>query len=69
MKNLALRTSWLAGDLDDPRETATFAALGISVDGGFLTRLYDRRAGGQRETVQVPLYPLALGLALVASAS
>jgi hypothetical protein len=63
MKTLALKTTWLKGDLDDLKETATFAALGITVDGDSLTRVYDHRAGGDRETIQVPVYPLALGLA------
>jgi hypothetical protein len=63
MKSLIFKTSWLAGELDDPQETATFAALSILIGDRQLTRVYDRRAGGERESVQVPLYPLALGLA------
>ncbi len=62
MKTLALKTTWLKGDLDDLNETATFAALGITVDGDSLTRVYDHRAGGDRDTIQVPVYPLALVL-------
>lgn len=63
MKKLTFKANWLKGTLDDSRETATFAALGISVDGDFLTRVYDHRSGGDRETIQVPISPLALGLA------
>ena len=62
MKKLTFKANWLKGILDDPREAATFAALGISVDDDFLTRVYDHRSGGDRETIQVPISPLALGL-------
>lgn len=63
MKSLAFKTEWLAGQLDDERETATFAALSILIDDRYLTRVYDRRSGGQRDAIQVPLHPLAAGLA------
>lgn len=63
MKNLIFRTAWLAGELDDQIETATFAAVSILIDNLPLTRVYDRRSGGQRDAVQVPIYPLAVGLA------
>jgi hypothetical protein len=63
MKSLGIKISWLSGELDDQRETATFAALSILIDGVQLTRLYDRKSGGQRDSVQVPLYPLTVGLA------
>lgn len=54
---------WLRGDLDDPQEASTFAALSIRLDSHLLTRLYDNIAGGDRDSINVPLYPLALNLA------
>jgi hypothetical protein len=63
MKTLAFKSNWLKGVFDDPREIETFAALRISVDSDLLTRVYDNLAGADRETIQVPLYPLAKGIA------
>jgi hypothetical protein len=54
---------WLRGELDALVESKSFAALKIDVGGEIVTRLYDRVAEGARDTVKVPLYPLALALA------
>ncbi len=63
MKSLVLKTEWLAGHLDDQLDDATFAALSIVIEDRHLTRVYDSRSGGQRDAIQIPLYPLAAGIA------
>lgn len=60
---MAFTWEWLRGKLDYQEESETFAALTIAFAGNVLTRHYDINAGGQRDAVQVPLYPLALGIA------
>ena len=60
---MAFRWKWLRGEFDEPIEARSFAALKIDLDGEVITRLYDRIAEGERDTVNVVLYPLALALA------
>jgi hypothetical protein len=60
---MAFEWEWLRGDLDDPVDVKTFAALRIVLNGQIATRLYDQIAGGQRDAVHVALYPLALFIA------
>jgi hypothetical protein len=55
--------NWLRGNFDDPIDAKTFAALKIGLSGEILTRVYDRIAEGERDTVNVVLYPLALSIA------
>jgi hypothetical protein len=60
---MAFETEWIRGSLDDPLEAATFAMLRIDLDGQIVTRLYDRVAGGERDSINVALYPFALSMA------
>ena len=60
---MVFQWNWLRGQFDDPIETKTFAALKLDLNGEVVTRLYDRIAEGERDTVNVPLYPLALAIA------
>lgn len=60
---MALEWKWLRNDLDDPLESNSFAALKIAFGDHVITRLYDRVSGGERDTVNVPLYSLALCIA------
>jgi hypothetical protein len=60
---MAIEWKWLRGDLDDPKDADSFAALKITVDDVILTRCYDRIAGGERDTINIPLYSLALFVA------
>ena len=60
---MAIEWKWLRGDLDDPEDVSTFAALKVILNNQIATRLYDRIAGGERDAIHVPLYPLALGIA------
>jgi hypothetical protein len=54
---------WLRGDFDDPIEARSFAAVKVALNGEVLTRSYDHIAEGERDTINVVLYPLALALA------
>lgn len=54
---------WLRGEFDDPVEARSFASLKVAVNGEALTRLYDRVAEGERDTINVVLHPLALAIA------
>lgn len=54
--------NWLRGRLDDHVEAETFAALRILLNGNAATRVYDHVAGGERDAVRVPLYPIARGI-------
>lgn len=54
---------WLRGNLDDPVEANSFASLRIAVGNHILTRSFDHGSGGERDAVNVPLYPLVRGLA------
>jgi hypothetical protein len=60
---MAFQWKWLRGEFDDLTEAKSFAAFRIDLDGDIITRLYDRIAEGERDTVNVVLYPLALAIA------
>ncbi|MEQ8965822.1 MAG: hypothetical protein RID91_08365 [Azospirillaceae bacterium] len=60
---MKLEKTWLRGRLDDPLEEATLAAAKITLGNKIITRNYDHRAGGERDYINVPLYPLALFIA------
>jgi hypothetical protein len=60
---MAFQWNWLRGEFDDLTEAKSFAALKIDLDGDVITRLYDRIAEGERDTLNVILYPLALAIA------
>ena len=47
------------GGIEGPELAATFASLRIEVHGDLLTRVLDGRARTSRDSVYVPLYPLA----------
>ncbi len=56
------RRRWLTGNFDDPLEQSTFAEIAVFIGDQTLTRAYDRRSGGERDSLQIPLYPFAFGL-------
>jgi len=60
---MSIHWEWLRGDFDNQLESKTFAALKIQLSDEVITRVYDRVAEGQRDTVKVPLYQLALSFA------
>jgi len=60
---MKLEWQWLRGEFDDLVEVKSFAALKIVLNGEVLTRLYDQIAGGQRDSINIVLFPLALRLA------
>jgi hypothetical protein len=60
---MTFQWNWLRGDFEDPIEVRSFAALKVVLNGEVLTRLYDQIAGGERDTLNVVLYPLALSIA------
>jgi hypothetical protein len=60
---MAFQWKWLRGEFDDLMEAKSFAALKIDLDGDVITRLYDRIAEGERDTLNVVLYPLASAIA------
>jgi hypothetical protein len=55
--------NWLRCDFEDPVEVRSFAALKVVANGEVLTRFYDHLVGGERDTINVALYPLALAIA------
>jgi hypothetical protein len=55
--------TWLRGQFEDPVDLSSFAAVKIAFNGQVLTRLYDHIAGGERDRINVVLYPLALAIA------
>jgi len=58
--DVSLDTEWLDGDQISGAElSATFASLRIDVCGQLVTDVVDRRARTVRDSVYVPLYPLA----------
>ena len=60
MSEFRLDTEWLDGDgVNGVELAATFASLRIDVGGQPVTEVIDRRARTTRESVYVPLYPLA----------
>lgn len=60
MPEFRLDTEWLDGDgVNGVELAATFASLRIDVGGQPVTEVIDRRARTTRESVYVPLYPLA----------
>lgn len=63
MKHFTLDPRWLASDLDDPCEAATFAEIALCIAGEPLARLEDPVDGSLSEGTRVPALPLALGLA------
>src|ERR1700677_2830044 len=60
---MAFEWKWLRGDLDHQKEAESFAALKITMGDTIVTRAYDRVSGSERESVNVPLYQLALFVA------
>lgn len=54
---------WLRGDFDDVVEARTFAALRIVLNGQIATKVYDHIAGGERDSINIALFPLGLCLA------
>jgi len=58
-----LHWEWLRNNLDDPVEAKSFAAVKIAVNEDVLTRVYDRSAEGERDAINIALYPLALAIA------
>jgi hypothetical protein len=56
---MAFTWQWLRGNFDDPIETNTFAALKIILNGQTATRLYDHFSGGERDFINIALFPLA----------
>ena len=60
MAEFRLDTEWLDGEgVNGAELSATFASLRIDVGGRPVTEIIDRRARTTRESVYVPLYPLA----------
>ncbi len=60
MTRLTFDTEWHDGEtIRGPELSATFASLRIDVGGQVVTRLLDQRAQTVRDSVYVPLYPLA----------
>ena len=60
MPDFRLDTEWLDGEgVNGAELSATFASLRIDVGGRPVTEIIDRRARTTRESVYVPLYPLA----------
>lgn len=60
---MAFHWNWLRGEFDELVEVKSFASLKVDLNGEIITRLYDRVAEGERDTLNVVLYPLALALA------
>ena len=60
---MTLQWTWLRGIFDELIEAKSFAALKIELNGDVVTRLYDRLAEGERDAVNVVLYPLVLAIA------
>lgn len=55
-----LDTEWLDGEgMNGAELSATFASLRMDVGGRSVTEIIDRRARTTRESIFVPLYPLA----------
>lgn len=63
MSGIVFDLEWPERSLDYPEETATFAAVKAVVLGRVLTRSFSARRTTRRERVNVPTYPLALGIA------
>jgi hypothetical protein len=63
MNRLVFDLEWLGRVLDLPEETATFAALRLTIGNRILTRSLDTRLSTVRERVHVPTFALALGIA------
>jgi hypothetical protein len=63
MSGLIFDLEWPGRTLDYPEETATFAAVKAFVLGRNLTRSFSARLNTRRERLNVPTYPLALGIA------
>lgn len=63
MKVFSLTPRWMASDLEDPAEAATFAEVALSVEGEALAQLEDPDTGTQYAGAFLPALPLALGLA------
>lgn len=59
----SLTPRWMASDLEDPAEAATFAEVALSVEGESLAQLEDPDTGTQYAGAFLPALPLALGLA------
>ena len=60
MPEFSLDTEWLDGGVVNGAElSATFASLRIDIRGWPVTEVIDRRARTIRESIHVPLYPLA----------
>ncbi len=60
MTDITFDTEWHDGDgIEGAELAATFASLRISVGGHRITRVLDKRAQTVRDSVFVPLYPLA----------
>jgi hypothetical protein len=64
MKHLTFRRNgWPENTLEDPGESETLVELSIVLGESILTRNYNRRSGGSSDEINVPLLPLAKGLA------
>jgi hypothetical protein len=56
------RDGWACGASED-EDQATLTRLRIAVGSAVLTRTYNKRGGGESETLNIPLFPLAQHLA------
>ena len=64
MSNLEFTIDWIDdGAIAGPELAATYASLGITVRDSVVTRVFDERSKTVRDTIHVPLYPLAEWLA------
>ena len=60
MTEISFHVEWLDGEgITGPELAATFASLRIEVGGEPLTRVIDHRAQTTRDSIYVPLYPIA----------
>jgi hypothetical protein len=54
---------WLRAEFDDVVETSSFASLKVTINEETISRVFDAVSGGERDRINVALYPLALALA------
>ena len=60
---MSFEPTFINGNFDDPLETATFAKLRMVFADQVVSRCFDKRAGSERDYINIALYPLALGVA------
>ena len=64
MSKLAFDIAWIVGESTRPEFAKTMAELKISACGQVLTNVFDKFAGSNTDRIRMPLYPLAMWLAV-----